>query len=401
MNFRGLVYLFSLFFLLGLIALAGIEALYHWQVYPLVVANQEIQYQFRDMYIDDLDHLANNKLLGASHQREISSADDAGPFLNLQLYWMPKAKNSSDDLNAYRQTPLVPVEVRESLLRIGGEWMRKNRRVLRLKADFSFFDQVSSYAFWDLEGTSPIASLISQNIFVLPSQLPIPESSDLIAATKLRLMKGAVDGQPLLALQQVRQFVRLLLTTENLQMVQTALVILDHERKAYQYYVDELNFDDSQWEPIDHESTHRAQRAVQASHGYLHLWTSKPLMDKLFLSPDRPLGYCAVLNENLPLPYSVRPLLEPQWPLERSYRSQYKELDEIFSHGKTFCRLKYLRHFSEIRNFSIRYPGPMILNKLPYSRKLFGLKLLALNFSGFDPYIAMVTPMSRSESSSN
>ena len=379
---RWLAYFLAVFLSLSAIAIAMVEFLYYLQVGPPLAAALGVQSRHLQAYVEDVTYLSQFPLLASVKH----GPNDAGRFLNSNLHWEP-VTNRKRGL----PRPIISGKIREEILRLGVNWMRKHDRAKRMQADLSFFSGLDRFDYWDIEEMSPIEDLIQENRFVPPPALPIPEISDLLAAIKLHLMVNAIDGgKPLRALKEVREFSRLLLTTENQQLVLVGLAALDDERQAYRFYVDEEGLDPAAWSPIDRNITRRAYREILATRGYLHLWTNPETLKRIFLSKSMPVGFCAAVNEALPEDYSLRPLLRPSVPFERSFQDQYAVLDKIFQRAKDSCRLDYLSQLMKKNNFVSELPGPLILNRIPYARKIFGLRTAVVDFGGFDAYSALL-----------
>ncbi|MES2854492.1 MAG: hypothetical protein V4692_01460, partial [Bdellovibrionota bacterium] len=226
----------------------------------------------------------------------------------------------------------------------------------------------------------------SSGQFVPPQHLPIPDTVEILSSVKLNLVRAAQDKSFLATLTSTRKFAELLMTTENLQLVLAGVAVLDSERRAYRYYVDELKFDEKAWTPIDRNVTRRAHRAVLATRGYLRLWTNPEILNRYFLSETPAFAFCAVANEAFPLEFSLRKVLKPQWPGEMNFKAEYKTLEQIHARAESICRLRYLSRLSEENRFATEFPGPIVLNRLPYARKVFGMRLSSANFGGFDGY---------------
>jgi hypothetical protein len=377
---RWAAYLTGLTLPLFILSLAAVQLLYRLNVRPALESAISAQSEFLQSYTEDIQFLARFELLW---QRS-SFTRDAGSFLNTRLFWSPLPAEAA---RARAQVSLVPVKVREELLRLRGEWLEKAFKLRQWKFDLRFFNSLRDYDFWDLEVQSPIADLIVADRFVPPSQLPIPEVADLIAAAKLRLMMGALNGEAIRALTDVRELSRLMLTTENMQMVLAALAILDEERTAYRFYLDNNQLTASSWLPIDRNITRRARRAMKAARSYMHIWTPETMVNPLFLKGSAlPPGFCAAGNETLPIDQSLRPLLGPHLPLEMDLRSNYSRLDAVFNRGRSHCRWRYMKALAVKNAFDIDLPAPLILSRLPYSRKVFGMQLSVRSFEGFEGY---------------
>ena len=378
---RWLVFSSTAGLVLAALALGVVESLYRWQVRPKVESNRAVQARHLALYQDDLSYLGQFDILKS---RKTGKAD-AGPWLNRKLFWSPVREVSSET----SPLPAVAIPVREELLRLRSEWMDKHHKARTAKADLSFFMGLGQFDYWDIETHSPIEELAARNIFVPPPELPVPEVSDLLAAAKLRLMRGALDKEAMTALQDVRNLARLLLTTENMNLVLAGIAILDDERKAYRYFVDHQGLSESAWIPIDRNTTRRAYRAILATRGYLRIWTRPDTMDEIYLKGAEPVGLCAAANEAFPQTFALAPVLKPHWPLEFDLRDEYAKLDQVLDRSRSSCRLKYLSALIETENFATELPGPFLLNRLPYSRKIFGLRTSVNRFSGFDAYNAL------------
>lgn len=377
---RWVAYVTGLVLPLFILALAAVQLLYRLNVRPSLESALTTQSEFLPSYTEDIQFLSRFELLWDRS----SITRDAGSFLNARLVWSPLPAGSR---RASAQVQLVPVSVREELLRLRGEWLEKAFKTRQWKFDLRFFNNLRNYDFWDLEVDSPISDLIAADLFIPPSQLPIPEVADLIAAAKLRLMVGALTGEAVPALTDVRELARLMLTTENMQMVLAALAILDEERSAYRFYVDNNQLPTSSWLPIDRNITRRARRAMKAARSYMHIWTPEEIINSIFLKTrDLPPGFCAAGNEAMPTDLSLRRLLGPHLPLEIDLRAGYSRLDGIFNRGRSRCRWRYMKELAAKSAFKVDIPAPLILSQLPYSRKVFGMQLSVRSFEGFEGY---------------
>ncbi|MEK7356166.1 MAG: hypothetical protein AAB250_06930, partial [Bdellovibrionota bacterium] len=259
---RGLVlYLSVIVLCLGVLAFGGLEVLYNWRVKPELDKDRALQLKYHSSFLADIDLLHKTAIFTASEGTE---KRDAGEFLNSKLYWSPLPARKFG-----LPRPLVDEATTEWFMRVGTDWVTFADKKRKVKTDLSFFAKLANFDVWDIEKNSPIEELVSEGRFVPPSKLPIPEASDLIAATKLRLIAGYYSKKPIDALKEVRQLANLLFTTENLELVLAGLAVLDHERRGYNYYVQQKLLPKNSWQPIERNVTRRAQRALLAAPSYL------------------------------------------------------------------------------------------------------------------------------------
>lgn len=374
---RLISYLAVIALCLGVLAFGGLEMLFHWRVKPVLEKDRALQLRYHSSFLADVELLAKTELLPSSRPPEIR---DAGAVLNPKLHWAPQSKENRFGA----PKPIVDEATTEWFMRVGTDWVTFAEKKRKITADLSFFSGLSAFNVWDIEENSPIAGLAKSATFVPPSKLPIPETSDLLSASKLRLLQGAYAKKPLEALQDVRQLANLLMTTENLELVLAGLAVLDHERRGYNFFVQQKLLPAGSWQPIERNVTRRAQRALLAAPSYLRVWTDPELMTTSF-GDTPPPGVCAIANEAFPLEFSLRPMLEPKLPFERDLRDGYARLDKIYENTKSRCRIRYLRRLVESERFA-EVPGLFLLNRLPYSRKVFGMRLSTANFGGFEAY---------------
>ncbi len=365
----------ALFFLYIL----SIELLIRGSITDRLNAITEIQSSHLEQYLADAEFIETSeigKFLNAKGR-------DAGPRLNAHVIWSPANRGFG------RQQPLVPPASREFLLRYQDDWI-KGRSFLergRLKGETTLFENLKEFQIWDIETATPIASLIQEQEFLSPHHLPSPDTLDLLSATKIRLLRGTLDGQPLAALLEVRQFASLLLTTESLQLLLTGLAALDLERRAYREYVDRGWIGEKDWKPIDANTTGRANRAFLATSSYLSAMTEESVFAKVIGLPSLPPGFCAGINQRMPADLSVRDQLTGLWPFERTYRLGYKRLDQAAELAKSKCRVKLFRVlYDEAVYESIDPSAPWPLAILPYFRTVFALRDLSNWPIYFDGY---------------
>ena len=377
------------------LGVGGLNFLYRWRVRPHLDSQIATQKQYLPAFNEDQIYLSKNATelgLGAS-----GGSSDAGPYLNPRMLWTPVSASS-------KATAIVAEPIRVELLRTGRDWILNIAKGRYPKSDLSFFSELAKFDYWDIETGSPLAELVRSRAFVPPPQIPLPDTGDILSAVKLRLIKGGLDKDFVPALRDARQMGRLLLSTENLQLVLAGLLIFDFERRAYRAYVDDIKMNPKLWTPIDTNVTRRARRAALATRAYLRLWTPTEILDKEFLGSTVPPAFCAAVNEAIPFDYSLRRLLEPHFPFEMDTRSEYARLDRIVTAARKKCRLRYLSSIlgfvgpalasgenatDEATNESsirVRVPGPLLFNDLPYSRKIFGLRLSGADLGGFDDY---------------
>jgi hypothetical protein len=372
--------------LLAALAVTRVELFIRWQVNPKLDSNLVTLKKNFPLYKEDSEIVRKSSLLPLGTARKLAHSD-AGSYLNSRLAWIPKAVSSTG-----AKTSLVSKDIREQLLRYENRWMPHYSRLEQMPADLSLFKDLARFDFWDLESASPIATLTARAKFVPPSDLPIPDPEDLIALSKLRLMTAVTEESPVDALKQVHQLGLLLLTTENSQMIATGLAVLEDEINAYHYLVHGKYLAPQLWTPLDPLLIRRARRVAYATRGYLHLWTPKEMLKTIFLSEKEPPGFCAAMNDALPLEFSLRPFLEPHLPFERDFSSEYAELDAIVRRARTSCRLHYFGQIFDQGKIQGTLPGPRLLNHLPFWRKLFALKSSVYNFTGFELYDRLFLP---------
>lgn len=383
---RWICYVLASALSLATMAILLVEGLFLLHIRPTLEKYRAVEVSYLEPFTNDQQFLATLSLIPL----ERFGKTDAGPFLNSRVHWTPKPIFRTHG----SPNPLVPIATRETLIRMRDEWMKKHKRAKNMNADLSIFSELSRFDFWDIETDSPIGDLAERKIFVPPSQLPTPEVLDLISVVKIRLMLGAYNGKTdfIHALSDVHNLAKLLLTTENQSLIITGLAALDAERFAYHYFVDEMQMPENLWSPTDHNLLRRTSRAVLGTRGFLHLWTDPDILDRIYLKGQLPTGFCAAVNESLPIEMSLRPRLEPQWPLEIKLRAEYAMLDMIYRRAHSACRIRYLGELMSHDAIRVSTPGPLILNRLPYARKVFGLRTSVLNFRGFNEYANSASP---------
>jgi hypothetical protein len=378
---KSVLYFASACFTLLAFNIFGVEVLFHRHIQGRLEQVDAIQESFLETYLADAEFLANSELASESASAFAPKAEqgtvtslDAGNSLNPLVYWNPNPLQAD---HKGRSEPLVTPKSRETIIRLGEDWMngRSAFERGRIQADLDLFKLLHPFRFWDIEHSSPIDYYVSKRKFVLPSTLPVPETLDLISAAKVRLMKGATDGAPHAALREVRKLSMLLLETENFQLVMSGLTALELERRAYREYVDNGWIQAESWKPINQNTTTRAVRAAQATAGYLRALTRPELLQQVISKNRLPPAFCAAVNEQLPLEFAIEDQLTGLWPWERHYRPGYKQLREVAEQAKSVCRIKLFRALDEKRAFYAEDPhAPWPLAKLPYFRTLFALR---------------------------
>ncbi len=379
---------------LGLVVLASlivtsVNYLIHTSVDPIIENQLATQDKFLPRYIEDTE-----RVLGLPLSEKSKFTADAGPLLNSALPWLPEQNNeivgTATATLTKKISPLVTKKEREQILRYGGNWLEHLSRHNRVSHDFSILEKLNQFDYWNLEENSPLESLIRNKTFVDATQLPAPDPQDLVTLIKLKVMKSVDGGDPIAILRNIRHIAQLFFTTENLQLFVTGLKLLDVERKAYHFFVDEEILNEPDWTPIASSQIQTAFKVATATKGYLYLWTKPETIEKVFLNPQEPpIAFCAATNEGLPHVYSLRSALYSQWPHERKNKIYFETLDRVYQRAAAVCRIKYLRTLKEIDGFEPPLERGLnrMLLKTPYYRMLLGLKMSTLTFSGFDAYV--------------
>jgi hypothetical protein len=366
---------------LGVIAIAmiGLEVLTRINVDPVVIEHVQVEAKHLSHFLADQDELKKIAFF-----QPVTGHRDAGEWLNTHLSWTPKLQSWPEDPARIA----VPEKWRSDMFKYGSSgWIQKTEHFKRYTPDLSFFKKLLAYDYWDIETLSPIGQLNDKKIFVPPSRLPIPDTWDLLILAKIRLLQATKTHDELAALTEVHHLAELMASTENMRLQLSSITLLEIERIAYQHYVEKKWIADSDWQPIGRETSHQANRVIWATRGYLRIWTPPELIKSIYLEPKvPPVGFCAAVNESLPNEWVLKPLLDSHWPMERNFRSDFVMLEQVYHRAQESCRIRYLSSTMKDDNFSDDLSMPIFLTFLPYSRKLFGLKISTFHFEGFDAY---------------
>ena len=377
--------------LLGLVILS-VEMLLNSNVDPIVAEIRDRQSFHLSRWREDLQYLQKIEAfrdLSPTKLEATQARKDAGSEINALLYWTPRDQSAGFGVDK----PHVSPGTREFLLRYQTEWIKARSffALGKLKADLQIFEKLRSYDYWNIEQNSPLSQLKAQSKFLAPSQLPLPDAMELISLSKVRLIKGSVDKQPLAALRDVRQLAQLLLTTENFNLVTAGLAILDLERRAFRDYVDRGSIDEAAWNPIDQNTSQRAQRALVGNLGYLRSGTDPALLAEFEanLKSDRPWpGVCAAINEQFPVELALEDELGGEWPWERSFAEGFRAMHRIAKLAEERCRLELFREQRKRGDFrSADADSPLFFSYLPYFRTVASLRdwsKLPRRFDGYE-----------------
>ncbi len=378
-----LIALLSTIFILIVFSICGLEWLTKRNVDPIIEHHIKIMSAIAPEYQDDNDFLRTKDIFEPSRIGRSLSGEDAGPIFNQIVHWMPSGPNFS-------RPPIVPTDIQDLILRFGRNWSLHISPFkvffIRKRVNLKIFENIARFSYWNVEDNGPIKALISDNVASSPEILPSVDSLDLIALCKLRLIEGIFNDAHLAALKDVRKLVELLLSTENFRLELTALAILEAEHTAYELFVRNNWIKPKDWTVIDSNTTRRASRAIRATKGLLRLWTPLPILRKIFLTKNFPIGFCAAVGDALSQEFALLSLLAPQLPFERDFSQNFSVLEEIWARAKLHCHLSYFSKMKLNNNFKVGKLAGGILGKIPYSRKLFGLSQSAGQFEGFKDY---------------
>ena len=191
-----------------------------------------------------------------------------------------------------------------------------------LSADVTWLGALSTAGHWDTD-----EALTSVPYDAL--QEPVPDTSALLAAAKVRLIQGLADGGVVAAGADVRELARLTLTNESLLSNMVGIGILKFERRAHEAAV-EAGLDVTGWVPVPEADAARLKALLWAAPAM----TSVVATDALAQHVPR-VGQCAALREGLGIAQYLRPWLEPE--LTERYAALGQQLDG------SACRLSRLR----------------------------------------------------------
>ncbi len=380
----------SAVFCLLILGIVRVNLVYKWQLAPVMKAHRAIQAKELSIYKKDMHDLETNFPL----RPVVFGKSDAGTLLNERIAWLPRISippqeisHSLSNLGGSESGKIViSDELRSDLIRYGTLYLDHPSHFAGYHPNLGFLSTLSRFDYWDIETRSPISELMAHHKFVPPNELPVPDPLDLISIAKLRLLASASESSVKPGLHDVRELARLMLTTENSQLITAGLSILEDERLAYFYYLKKAKIKQDDWTPIGGKLLSEARRAFDGTEGFLHLWTQDSTLDELFLKHGVPVGFCSALNNQIPAVMSLRDYLEPHLPFELDYRNEYRKFDEIMKRAKTNCRLRYLTELIRTDNFPAILPGFRLMNGAPYWRKLFALRALLADFSNFESY---------------
>lgn len=257
---------------------------------------------------------------------------DAGVLFNPKLRWLGTGPRR---LGKQAASPpfVVPAALHRRLH--AKDWPKLAPKAWQ-GLDLSWMDGLSAYAYWDLERTGPITTL--------PHPLddpgafaarPIPYFITLDDLCRVRLLQGLHDQDLGAAVRQVRQVVRLLLSTESLIAVGVAASIVDDEARARAAWRAEGRAPPAGLTPWTHADGERLLRVAFGATAFVRLDT--PPGDAHALAHAGWVA-CTALDEWAWGPLGLRPLLAAR------HRAAYAHLDRLLAEHPD-CRLDSLRRF--------------------------------------------------------
>jgi hypothetical protein len=126
---------------------------------------------------------------------------------------------------------------------------------------------------------------------------------------------------------------------------------------------------------------------MKATRGYFRLATPPERLAEIGLAEEIPPGFCAAINEQLPVELALEDELTGTWPMERAYIDNFAVLHKIAERAKKICRVKVFRALYDDDAYQEAGPsafGP--LPYLPYFRTIFALRdwvAMPRNFDGY------------------
>ena len=256
-------------------------------------------------------------------------ARDAGAVLNPMIEWDGDVSQTEW---AQRNRGVEPIKLpleRASIRDAKDQgWANLMAVIPTEGVDFSWWDGMpQSYDCWDIDTNSPRMELILETE---ATDTPIPLVVEIVDWNALRLVEGRRTGDDRSALEALRGWVRLLMSSENLVNVMIGVALLKHEADHLQY-LDGIGVTVPDWQGMDHETVSMLRRVALASTAYSGLYTPD---DYVQVSAD--LFPCVALSEGLTLGSLIQTEGRDLFPAQMEKLTAGLE-------AKGQCRLKALR----------------------------------------------------------
>ncbi|MBX2994147.1 MAG: hypothetical protein KF681_04980 [Bdellovibrionaceae bacterium] len=208
----------------------------------------------------------------------------------------------------------------------------------QLNLDFSWFTSLHRFDHWSFDQGGP---LYDQGQDYKIMTMPQPEYADLVAWSKLRLLKGRDDKDLENAFKDVRQLAKLTMTNESLIATMIAIAMLKQETGFYAALSEEAR-KGLNWHPIAEEDLEAARRYFWAQPAFLDLRLSdQAFRQYAVLEP----GLCQRVYETLASALAFRRLAI------RYMSDAYKRLDDIEKSSAERCRPSLIRRLWNNPNY--------------------------------------------------
>jgi hypothetical protein len=201
-----------------------------------------------DEMIEAQKHLAT---IDAFHR--MGSERDAGPLLN------PFIGLDGFDIGPQQTTWWNDLSA-DQMSVIKENWLTQPE--LLPSGDLSILQDLLAYDHWDRDDSGAMADYLAAPRDVSWTAVPIPNLINIQYLARLRLAKGLVDQDMLLALQEVRHLARLTHDGEILVDTMVAIALLGIERKGYEAAVEAGILTADAWVPVSEEDLVLARRVA-------------------------------------------------------------------------------------------------------------------------------------------
>lgn len=270
---------------------------------------------------------------------------DAGPYLNPRVRWdgpkegvfpaMDQAMNAFKlrTQKTHPQELKIPDPVWNLLQKAGASFILRAGEIDFKKIPLEWFSHLDAFDGWDIFSTGPLSDLQLEATDPRPFQmgwvLPQPKFRDFQVWAKLRLMKGIQEKNFNRAQNEVRQFGRLLLTTQSLFGNLAALAVFQAEIDAVRH-LDGVRPALYSHALYSIEQLRTLRRTLIAFGSFIHPWVS---VEKLYeIKSKASVGYCSALVEAFQSALISRALTLASYP------TYYSWLGNEFQKGAP-CRL--------------------------------------------------------------
>lgn len=261
-------------------------------------------------------------------------------------------KDFTHKIHQQDATPyLIDPKIKKDILSLGSQWLNQKHRIPRSQEVDRFFIDIQDYDHFNI--THPIPSGFETDLLAL---------GQIFLAETFFYKPQAIRE----ALEKLRHLSQVLLSAQNMNVKKIGLSLLEKEKEFSDFIASRLNQGRFLWTPIPTDEIKHFRLHLGKTLRLLSPLSTEGTIDKVFMTPTLPLGFCAAFKEKEKLILWSEAFLGPQFILEANFSTSAINIAKLKKKAAEHC----------LPTPNLKTPQYHWAQSLPFYRRIFGLKMI-------------------------